>query len=75
MTENREARNHDEWRLEYMTLMMRDQENIEKGRAETLVKCVDALMENLKLSLEDACKALNTTVKAYESAKDFINQR
>lgn len=28
------AREHSEWRTEYMTLYMRDQENIEKGRAE-----------------------------------------
>lgn len=28
------ARNHEEWRLEYMTLLMRDQEMIKKGRAE-----------------------------------------
>ena len=28
------ARNHEEWRLEYMTLLMRDQEMIQKGREE-----------------------------------------
>ena len=28
------ARMHEEWRLEYMTLFMRDQENIDKGRVE-----------------------------------------
>ena len=26
------ARDHEEWRLEYMTLLMRDQEMIRKGR-------------------------------------------
>ncbi len=30
----REAKKNREWRHEYMTLLMRDQENIEKGRAE-----------------------------------------
>ena len=29
-----EAKKNREWRHEYMTLMLRDQENIEKGRAE-----------------------------------------
>ena len=28
------ARKNEEWRREFMTLLMRDQENIEKGRAE-----------------------------------------
>ena len=28
------ARNHEEWRLEYMTLLMRDQEMIRRGREE-----------------------------------------
>ena len=30
------ARNHEEWRLEYMTLLMRDQEMIQKGREQGL---------------------------------------
>ena len=30
------ARNHEEWRLEYMTLLMRDQEMIRRGREEGL---------------------------------------
>ena len=32
------ARKSEEWRREYMTLLMRDQENIEKGRAEGRVE-------------------------------------
>ena len=32
--EVKEARRNREWRHEYMTLLMRDQENLEKGRAE-----------------------------------------
>ncbi|MEE1035255.1 MAG: hypothetical protein U0L06_11890, partial [Agathobacter sp.] len=30
------ARDHEEWRLEYMTLLMRDQEMIRRGREEGL---------------------------------------
>ena len=30
----REARKNEKWRREYMTLLMRDQENIERGRTE-----------------------------------------
>ena len=31
------ARKHEEWRLEYMTLLMRDQEMMKKGREEGLI--------------------------------------
>ena len=34
------ARNHEEWRLEYMTLLMRDQEMIQKGHAEERIKSI-----------------------------------
>ena len=30
----KKVRNHEEWRLEYMTLQMRDQEMMKKGREE-----------------------------------------
>lgn len=30
------ARNHEEWRLEYMTLLMRDQEMIRRGRLQEI---------------------------------------
>lgn len=33
-----EAKKNREWRHEYMTLQMRDQENIEKGRAEGIIE-------------------------------------
>lgn len=32
------AKNNEEWRREYMTLLMRDRENLEKGRAEGLAE-------------------------------------
>ena len=34
----KKARKNQEWRREFMTLLMRDQENIEKGRAEGLAE-------------------------------------
>ena len=34
----REAKKNREWRREYMKLLMRDQENIEKGKAEGIIE-------------------------------------
>lgn len=66
------ARSHEEWRLEYMTLQMRDQENIARGDAIRLVSSVESIMENLNLTTEEACKALNVTLDDYNNAKVFI---
>lgn len=56
-----EARNKEEWRLEYMTLLMRDQENIEKGRAEGRAEgMIATLIELVKdgiLTVADAKRA------------------
>ena len=61
-----------------MTLWMRDQENIEKGieqgEAKQLLQSVDSIVQNLKLSVEDACKALNVTIDAYLNAKALVKK-
>ena len=43
-----------------------------KGEARELVKNVDAIMRNLKLSLEKACEVMETTVGEYMKAKHLI---
>lgn len=43
-----------------------------KGEARELVKNVDAIMRNLKLSLEKACEAMETTVGEYTRAKHLV---
>lgn len=60
------AKKNEEWRREYMTLLMRDRENVEKGRAEGYVASIrlcrkfhmtkEATLEELKhdFSLNDA---------------------
>ena len=52
------------------------EEGLTQGRAEEhargIVSSVEAIMSSLGLSLEDACKALNTTVEEYNSAKAQI---
>ena len=44
-----EAKKNREWRHEYMTLLMRDQENVEKGE-EMLAKLIMLLSEDGRLS-------------------------
>ncbi len=41
----KEAKKNREWRREYMTLLMRDQENIEKGREEGIFGMISALRD------------------------------
>ncbi|MCM1182280.1 MAG: Rpn family recombination-promoting nuclease/putative transposase [Roseburia sp.] len=41
----REAKKNREWRHEYMTLLMRDQENVEKGREQGIFGMVSALRD------------------------------
>ena len=43
-----EARKNREWRHEYMTLLLRDQDNIEKGRAEEREKGIYLLISSLR---------------------------
>ena len=41
----KEAKKNREWRHEYMTLLMRDQENVEKGREQGILGMISALRE------------------------------
>ncbi len=45
----KEAKKNREWRHEYMTLLMRDQENVKKGE-EMLAKLIILLSEDGRLS-------------------------
>jgi hypothetical protein len=38
------ARDHEEWRVEYMTLLMRDKEKIEEGRKEERLKAINRML-------------------------------
>lgn len=40
-------------------------DGIEQGKAETLVKSIDSIMDNLKLDLQQACKLIGTTQEEY----------
>lgn len=44
-----------------------------EGKANTLVKAIESLMENMELSLDDACIAINSSIQQYEEAKKLLN--
>ena len=43
-----------------------------RGTAQKLVENVESLMETMNLSLENACKALKTSVQEYNYSKALI---
>ena len=59
------ARNHDEWRLKFMTLAMRDEENRMKGRAEGHLEMLISLVKDGLLKISDAAR------KAEMSEEEF----
>lgn len=56
------ARDHEEWRLEYMTLLMRDQEMMKKGRNEAIFSFVQDGIISLKTGADRA----NLSVQKFE---------
>ena len=64
------TRNHEEWRMECMTLLMRDnkmreegrlagrKEGRRQGRAESIIDSIRNIRDSLGLSVEDAMDAL-----------------
>ena len=65
------ARKNQEWRVEYMTLHMRDMENQEIGEARTLVLLVGNVSEKLG-DTQEACEFLNISMQDYEEAKELL---
>lgn len=63
------ARQHEEWRAEYMTLLMRDQENIEKGRKEGLEA---GRKEGLEAGRAEGISVLVNSLKAAKQTNAFI---
>ena len=58
----KKVKSSEEWRTEYMTLLMRDRENIEKGRYEAFFTAVSAG----KMSSEDAAELAGVPVSQFE---------
>lgn len=65
-----------EWEAEYMTLEMRDNDNIQLGKelgdAQRLVKAVKLHVEKYNIPLEEACAMCAATVEEYNDALDLV---
>ena len=62
----RRARDNEEWRREFMTLLMRDQENIEKGRTEGKMDTLLSLVKEGLLSITDAARKAGMELSEFE---------
>ena len=61
---------------EWEELVNAKEEGISEGKKEgvaaTLVKNIEAVMQNFYVDLEQACISLNTTVEEYQKAKELV---
>ena len=62
------ARDHEEWRLEYMTLLMRDQEMMKKGRNQTIFSYVHKGRITIEEGAQDADMSIEEFKKAMTEA-------
>ena len=62
------ARNHEEWRLEYMTLLMRDQEMIRRGREEGRLQEIFVSVQEGDYSIERAAQKAGMDIQSVEKA-------
>ena len=62
------ARNHEEWRLEYMTLLMRDQEMIRRGREEGRLQEIFLSVQEGDYSIERAAQKAGMDIQSVEKA-------
>ena len=67
------ARDHEEWRLEYMTLLMRDQEMIRRGREEGLQEGLkEGRLQEIFLSVQEGDYSIERGAqKSNMSEKEF----
>ena len=70
-----EARKNRKWRHEYMTLLMRDQDNLEKGREEGLkLGREQGLEEGVELGREQGIKMMIATLSDFHISQDQIRE-
>jgi len=66
------VKRNEKWEVEYMTLLMRDNEKIKYGDAQRLIRAVRKNMEIFHISLEKACYACDSTVEEYNEAVELL---
>ena len=64
----RKAKDHEEWRVEYMTLLMRDQEMMKKGRNQTIFSYVHKGRITIEEGAQDADMSIDEFKKAMTEA-------
>lgn len=70
------ARNDGEWRHEYMTLQLRDQENREIGREEGRVESLNNLLKfNPQLSVDAGAEMLGFSREELEGYKELMGRK
>lgn len=60
------AKNKEEWRMEYMTLLMRDREKFAEGKAEGELSILKTLMDKGIITANEAAESINITVAELE---------
>ena len=70
--EVQKARQHDEWKEQYMTLLMKYREERAIGDARRLITDVKGIMDEFHVSLEKACSTVKSSVEEYEEALSLI---
>ncbi len=69
----KEAKKNREWRHEYMTLLMRDQENIEKGIEKGKIYGAISMCRDLGLPEEEILKKVQEKFRlSLEEAKEYL---
>ena len=69
----KEAKKSREWRHEYMTLLMRDQENIEKGIEKGKIYGAISMCRDLGLPEEEILKKVQEKFRlSLEEAKEYL---
>lgn len=67
------ARDHEEWRMEYMTLLMRDQEMIKKGREEGLTQGnINAIRNMIRYGIPKDKILQDYTEEEYAQAEESL---
>lgn len=68
-----EVKQSEEWEAVKMNIFeIGVERGIEKGIAQNLVKNIDSAVKNLGIDLQQACKALGSSVEEYENAKQTL---
>ena len=67
-----EVKASEEWEAVKMNIL---EIGMQHGEAKQLVNSVENVVANLKISVEEACKILGTSVEAFEKAKTIIQKK